>query len=144
MLPDLLKPSLHMLATVAFGTMHSFRTCPEPVCDITLPPLTTAGPDCPDRCLVLQAALDDSIEHAREAIGSSHDLQGMQKAVSNAFGLYKRTRPPAAPESVARARGLPKEGIHPMLAAKVPVTAGTGLEAQVCLSVFLCMYLLTQ
>lgn len=89
---------------------------------------------------MLQAALDDSIEHAREAIGSSHDLQGMQKAVSNAFGLYKRTRPPAAPESVARARGLPKEGIHPMLAAKVPVTAGTGLEAQACLFVCLCMY----
>lgn len=83
----------------------------------------------------MQAALDDSIEHAREAIGSSHDLQGMQKAVSNAFGLYKRTRPPAAPESVARAKGLPKEGIHPMLAAKVPVTAGTGLEAQVCCAV---------
>lgn len=60
----------------------------------------------------------------------------MTKACSNAFGLYKRTRPPAAPESVARAKGLPKEGIHPLLAAKVPVTAASGLEAQVCCLVF--------
>ena len=80
----------------------------------------------------MQAALDDSIEHAREALNSSHDLLGLQKACTNAFGLYKRTRPPAAPESVARAKGLPKEGMHPLLAAKVPVNSGTGLEAQVC------------
>ncbi|KAL3143989.1 hypothetical protein ABBQ32_003797 [Trebouxia sp. C0010 RCD-2024] len=77
-----------------------------------------------------QAALDDSIEHAREALTSSHDLIGMQKSCNNAFSLYKRTRPPAAPESVARAKALPKEGVHPLLAAKVPVTSGTGLEAQ--------------
>ena len=76
--------------------------------------------------------MDDSIEHAREALNSSHDLLGLQKACHNAFGLYKRTRPPAAPESVARAKALPKEGMHPLLAAKVPVNSGTGLEAQVC------------
>lgn len=80
---------------------------------------------------MLQAALDDSIEHAREALTSSHDLIGMQKSCSNALSLYKRTRPPAAPESVARAKALPKEGVHPLLAAQVPVTSGTGLEAQV-------------
>ena len=43
-------------------------------------------------------------------------------------------RPPAAPESVARAKALPKEGVHPLLAAQVPVTSGTGLEAQVGLN----------
>lgn len=80
---------------------------------------------------LVQAALDDSIEHAREALTSSHDLIGMQKSCNNAFSLYKRTRPPAAPESVARAKALPKEGVHPLLAARVPVTSGTGLEAQV-------------
>ena len=79
----------------------------------------------------LQAALDDSIEHAREALTSSHDLIGMQRSCNNAFSLYKRTRPPAAPESVARAKALQKEGVHPLLAAQVPVTSGTGLEAQV-------------
>ena len=83
----------------------------------------------------MQAALDDSIEHARDTISSSHDLLGLQKACTNAFGLYKRTRPPAAPESVARAKGLPKEGMHPLLASKVPVTSGTGLEAQVCCTI---------
>lgn len=82
----------------------------------------------------LQAALDDSIEHAREALTSSHDLIGMQRSCNNAFSLYKRTRPPAAPESVARAKALPKEGVHPLLAAQVPVTSGTGLEAQVGLN----------
>lgn len=87
---------------------------------------------------MLQAALDDSIEHAREALTSSHDLIGMQKSCSNAFSLYKRTRPPAAPESVARAKALPKEGVHPLLAARVPVTSGTGLEAQVGFEPMLC------
>ena len=91
---------------------------------------------------VLQAALDDSIEHAREALSSSHDLLGMQKACTNAFGLYKRTRPPAAPESVARAKALPKEGMHPLLAAKVPVNSGTGLEAQVRCTVYSPVYAL--
>ncbi len=91
---------------------------------------------------MLQAALDDSIEHARDTISSSHDLLGLQKACTNAFGLYKRTRPPAAPESVARAKGLPKEGMHPLLASKVPVTSGTGLEAQVCCTfiLFICVF----
>lgn len=58
----------------------------------------------------------------------------MQRSCTNAFSLYKRTRPPAAPESVARAKALPKEGVHPLLAAQVPVTSGTGLEAQVGLN----------
>ena len=90
---------------------------------------------------MLQAALDDSIEHARDTVSSSHDLVGLQKACTNAFGLYKRTRPPAAPESVARAKALPKEGMHPLLASKVPVTSGTGLEAQVrCTKVMLHWY----
>lgn len=78
-----------------------------------------------------QAALDDSIERTRELVASKHDLQGIQKACSNAFQLYKRTRPPASAESVNRAKQATLEGIHPLLAAKVPVTAISGLEAQV-------------
>ena len=55
----------------------------------------------------------------------------MHKACNNAFGLYKRTRPGAAAESVSRAKGMLQEGIHPLLAKHVPVTAISGLEAQV-------------
>lgn len=41
-----------------------------------------------------------------------------------------QTRPPAAQESVKRAKTLPKEGIHPLLAAALPSDALGGLEAQ--------------
>ena len=85
----------------------------------------------------MQAAMGDSIQHAREAIGSRHDPQDMQRAVSHAFGLYKRTRlppplPSACPWFGGWAKGLLKEGIHAMLAVKVPVIAGMGLKAQMC------------
>ena len=52
----------------------------------------------------MQAAMGDSIQHAREAIGSGHDLQDMQRAVSHDLGLYKPTR--LAPPSPLHARDL--------------------------------------
>ncbi|GAB4823750.1 hypothetical protein N2152v2_010796 [Parachlorella kessleri] len=77
-----------------------------------------------------QAALDDVIEQARDILDASHDLASQQHAAANAYKLYLRTRPPAAPESVHRAKALPKEGIHPLLAASLPSHAFGGLEAQ--------------
>ncbi|PSC71287.1 DEAD-box ATP-dependent RNA helicase 29 [Micractinium conductrix] len=77
-----------------------------------------------------QAALDDALVRVRYALGSSHDLEGQLRSAENAFRLYLKTRPPAAAESVKRAKGLPKEGIHPVLAAALPSDALGGLEAQ--------------
>lgn len=44
----------------------------------------------------------------RAAIASSYDLAGLQKPCENAFKLYLKTRPPAVPESIKRARTLPR------------------------------------
>ena len=46
----------------------------------------------------------------RSLVEGASDLALAQKATGNAFSLYLKTRPPAAPESVARAKGLPKVG----------------------------------
>lgn len=62
---------------------------------------------------------------------ADNDLQGLQKSVGNAFGLYVKTRPPASAESVARAKALGKEGVHPLLAKSLPASNLVGLEAQV-------------
>ena len=56
----------------------------------------------------------------RELISNSSDLQAQLRYATNAFKLYRKTRPGAAPESVKRAKALPQEGIHPLLAASVP------------------------
>ncbi|KAL4439981.1 hypothetical protein ABPG75_002982 [Micractinium tetrahymenae] len=77
-----------------------------------------------------QAALDDVLVRVRSALAASHDLEGQLKSAENAFRLYLKTRPGAAAESVKRAKTLPKEGIHPLLAAALPSDALGGLEAQ--------------
>lgn len=59
----------------------------------------------------------------RELISNSSDLTSQLRYATNAFKLYRKTRPGAAPESVKRAKLLPQEGIHPLLAASVPSRA---------------------
>lgn len=55
-----------------------------------------------------QTALDLEVERVRAAIASSYDLAGLQKPCENAFKLYLKTRPPAVPESIKRAKTLPR------------------------------------
>ncbi len=73
-----------------------------------------------------QVSLESSGEHVRELVAHSTDLQAQQRYAVNAFKLYRKTRPAAAPESVKRAKGLATEGIHPVLAASVPSTSFGG------------------
>lgn len=74
----------------------------------------------PPRCAPrTQTALDLEVERVREAIAASHDLQALQRPCLNAFKLYCKTRPPAVPESVKRARHLDKAR-PPGFAADVP------------------------
>jgi ATP-dependent RNA helicase DDX54/DBP10 len=67
------------------------------------------------------------VEHVRGLFERSHDLQSQMKAATNAFKLYKKTRLGAALESVRRAKLLPNEGVHPLLAKSLPdeVLGGT-------------------
>ncbi len=71
-------------------------------------------------------SLESAGEHVRELVAHSTDLQSQLRYANNAFKLYRKTRPAASPESIRRAKGLPAEGIHPVLASSVPSTAFGG------------------
>lgn len=82
----------------------------------------------------LQVALDGIAERIRQQLVEDATLAGLSKSATNAFRLYKRTRPAASAESLARTRLQAPEGVHPLLAAAIPASALAGLEAQVSLA----------
>eukprot|EP00884_Botryococcus_braunii_P015329 jgi/Botrbrau1/247/Bobra.0022s0221.1 len=77
-----------------------------------------------------QVALEEAGERVRAVLEGDSSLQSQVRSVTNAYNLYRKTRPPAAAESVKRARGLPPDGVHPLLAQAVPSQALAGLDAQ--------------
>ena len=81
----------------------------------------------------MQVALDGIAERIRQQLVEDATLAGLSKSATNAFRLYKRTRPAASAESLARTRLQAPEGVHPLLAAAIPASALAGLEAQVSL-----------
>ena len=94
---------------------------PTPAADTARPTaLAAADPDPSVTRLgtVPQAALDADGERVRAALDADVDLAHAKRGADNAAQMYKRTRPPASPESVARARRVPPVlGAHPGLAA---------------------------
>ncbi|KAG2491301.1 hypothetical protein HYH03_010307 [Edaphochlamys debaryana] len=80
--------------------------------------------------------LDPLIEHVREVIQSSADLDGMGRTLNNAWGMYCKTRPQASAQSVRRARALSKEGVHPLLLQLLPRTRYTQIENEAALAQF--------
>ncbi|KAI7867098.1 P-loop containing nucleoside triphosphate hydrolase protein [Spinellus fusiger] len=64
-------------------------------------------------------ALSDDISWVFQRVEEDAGLHGLQKTVLNAFGLYSRTKPRAAPESYARAKKVLKseayKEVHPLL-----------------------------
>ena len=79
----------------------------------------------------MQVVVADAATRSRTLLEQSETLASLQRSATAAFALYRRTRPAAAPQSVVRAKALPAEGIHPLLAAHVPLNALAGLEDQV-------------
>ena len=79
----------------------------------------------------MQVVVADAATRTRTLLEQSETLASLQRSATAAFVLYRRTRPAAAPQSVVRAKALPAEGIHPLLAAHVPLNALAGLEDQV-------------
>eukprot|EP00252_Welwitschia_mirabilis_P002497 TRINITY_DN1244_c0_g2_i1.p1 TRINITY_DN1244_c0_g2~~TRINITY_DN1244_c0_g2_i1.p1 ORF type:complete len:801 (+),score=142.34 TRINITY_DN1244_c0_g2_i1:159-2561(+) len=61
-----------------------------------------------------QSILDLISEKIRELLDESPDFAALQKACSNAFRLYSKTKPPPSLESVKRVKDYPREGLHPM------------------------------
>ncbi|KXZ47428.1 hypothetical protein GPECTOR_35g866 [Gonium pectorale] len=80
--------------------------------------------------------LEPLIEHAREAVESSADLDGMQRTLANAWSMYCKTRPAPSVQSVRRARGLGREGPHPLLLALLPRTKYTHVANEASLARF--------
>uniref|UniRef100_A0A6N2LTH8 RNA helicase n=1 Tax=Salix viminalis TaxID=40686 RepID=A0A6N2LTH8_SALVM len=61
-----------------------------------------------------QTVLDLVSDRVREIIDSSAELTSLQKACTNAFRLYTKTKPLPAKESIKRVKDLPTEGLHPI------------------------------
>ncbi|KAJ6774142.1 ATP-DEPENDENT RNA HELICASE RHLE-RELATED [Salix purpurea] len=61
-----------------------------------------------------QTVLDLVSDRVREIIDSSAELTSLQKACTNAFRLYTKTKPLPAKESIKRVKDLPSEGLHPI------------------------------
>ncbi|KAK4850197.1 hypothetical protein QYF36_004686 [Acer negundo] len=61
-----------------------------------------------------QTVLDLVSDRIRETIDSSGELIALQKACTNAFRLYSKTKPSPSKESIRRAKDLPHEGLHPI------------------------------
>ena len=90
------------------------------------------GPDL-SRWQPAQVVVADAAARTQELLARSEALASLQRSVVHALALYRKTRPQASPQSVARAKALPQEGMHPLLAAQVPTNTMAGLEAQVSL-----------
>ena len=81
-----------------------------------------------------QAPVEDAAERVRAIVAGASELQAQQRSCSNAWSLYKRTRPAASPESAARARTLSAPGPHPLLAAACASYTQEDAQAQVILT----------
>ncbi|KIZ06170.1 hypothetical protein MNEG_1790 [Monoraphidium neglectum] len=82
------------------------------------------------------AILEPLQDHLRAAVDAAGDLASVQRTLQNAYSLYLKTRPAASSESVKRAKGLPKEGPHPMLLGKLPATRRGNLQNEAALAEF--------
>lgn len=76
------------------------------------------------------AVLDPLIEHLLELVAATPELEGMQRSLRNAYGLYLKTRPAASSESVRRAKALQAEGPHPLLLAQIPEGKYSSLQVR--------------
>jgi hypothetical protein len=65
-----------------------------------------------------------------EVVEAAPELDGMQRSLRNAYGLYLKTRPAASSESVRRAKALQAEGPHPLLLAQIPEGKYSSLQVR--------------
>ncbi|CAN6439090.1 unnamed protein product [Victoria cruziana] len=61
-----------------------------------------------------QSALDMISDKVRQTVDGCAELISLEKACSNGFKLYSKTKPLPSRESIKRAKGLPREGLHPI------------------------------
>lgn len=74
-----------------------------------------------------QSVLDMVSERIRELIDGSTEVIALQKACTNAFHLYSKTKPTPSTESVKRAKGLPREGLHPIFKNEIGTNEAAAL-----------------
>ena len=58
----------------------------------------------------------EDMERVQRSVAESTEMQAMERALTNGYRLYVKTRPCAAPGSLKRAKELPMPGPHPHLA----------------------------
>ncbi|CEF98487.1 Helicase, C-terminal [Ostreococcus tauri] len=80
-------------------------------------------------------ALDMTVDRLRELMKERDELEGMERAASNAYKLYQKTRGAASSESMSRAQPLIHAGPHPLLCASGGVDATTQELAQITASI---------
>jgi ATP-dependent RNA helicase DDX54/DBP10 len=74
-----------------------------------------------------QSVLDLVSERIRELIDGSTEVIALRKACTNAFHLYSKTKPTPSTESVKRAKGLPREGLHPIFKNEIGTNEAAAL-----------------
>ncbi|KAI8463120.1 MAG: DEAD-domain-containing protein [Monoraphidium minutum] len=82
------------------------------------------------------AILEPLQDHLRNAVEAAPDLAGAQRTLTNAYGLYLKTRPAASSESAKRAKRLASEGPHPALVARMPGARVGSLQSEAALAEF--------
>lgn len=62
-----------------------------------------------------RSAMELDIERVRHLVASNRDCAALAKSCANAMQLYNRSRAPASRSSLARAKALPHDAVHPLL-----------------------------
>lgn len=69
-------------------------------------------------------------------VQANAELSSAERTLSNAWGMYSRTRPAPSNQSVRRTRQLAKEGVHPLLLALLPRSKYTSIANEAALAAF--------
>jgi hypothetical protein len=77
--------------------------------------LTTMRADDVHYGSIPRTALEPDIEAVRLLLAGSVDLRNVSRSADNALGLYNKTKAEASRQSIARARELPDDRVHPLL-----------------------------
>ena len=83
-----------------------------------------------------EAMLDLSVEAVRNIVATNPSIASLENSCTNAFNLYKKTRPPASTESMKRAKAISREGPHPLLVAVARRCNYVNMDAETARSEF--------
>lgn len=95
---------------------------PSPLPSFFLRSHASSAPSTPDDISfgsIPQALLDAPSERIFAALENNPELASLHRSMTNAAGLYIKTRPTATKESADEAKTVPRDVVHPLFAAMV-------------------------